>query len=294
MTDIDIYLDDERKDPQGIPLIVLKINGRQAIFAKQLASIFSEASTGFDLLKKLRKTGGYSENEGYLKLPIEELKKIQTWEKTMFGKSATESLLKPMSPNGAAIIYEEAALWLLARSNTKSGKSFAKILVKTFIAVRDGHYIEADPEDKKRLEGKEDYSRATVKLIDTVYKRGLKLIGTFNREGDKAFYDGRGTKEMRKIKDIPKDRPLADFDSPLELRAKTFAKDLTDEAISHKDLNTEKEMTKEYIDKNKQMRGALIDVGIRPEVSLKVEDIKEVKKRTKKQLKSDKGLKKLT
>lgn len=293
MTGVDIYLDDERKDPQGIPLIIIKINGRNAIFAKQLASIFESSNTASDLLRQLRETGGYEEGEGYQKLLIDELKKIQTWEKTMSGKSAIESLFPKINPNGAAIIFEEAALWLLARSSSENGKKFAKLLVKTFIAVRDGNYISASPKDLKRLEEKADYSRATVKLIDTVYERGLKFIGTFNWKGDKAFYAGKDPKVVRAMKGIPQNRALADFDNSLELRAKTFAKDLTDEAINNKKLNTVEAMTEEYIDKNKQMRKALTDVGIKPEETLKVEDIKEVAKRTKKQLKSGKGLKKL-
>jgi hypothetical protein len=295
MTDIDIYLDEERKDPQGIPLIILKINGRHAIFAKQIASVFQgEGASSSDLLKRLRDGNLYEEGEGWKNLTYAELKKFQTWEKTMSGKSAISSLFPTINPNGASIIFEEATLWLLSRSNTQQGKEFSKMLVKTFIAVRDGDYIEADTQDVKRLEEKADYSRATVKLIDTVYERGLKLIGTFNWKGDEAFYDGKNPTEVRKMKGIPEGRAIADFDSSLELKAKTFAKDLTDEAIKHKRLHTVGEMTEEYVEKNEQMRKALTDVGIYPEKTLKVEDIKEVKKRTKKQLGSTQGIKKLT
>lgn len=264
------------------------------MFAKQLASTFGGSTLGKHLLERLRNSGVYTEEEAYRILSLNEIQEIQRSEKITSGKSAIESLFPTINTNGAAVIFEEAAMWLLARSNSEKGKEFAKILVQTFIAVKDGNYIEVAPADKKRLEQKGDYTRSTKKLADTVFKRGLKKIGTFHWDGDKAFYDGRDTKAMRKIKGIPEDRALADFDSPLELKAKTFAKDLTDEAINYKELNTVDEMTQEYVDKNKQMRGALIDVGIRPEKTLKVEDIREVKKRTKKQLKSDKGLKKLT
>lgn len=292
--DMDIYLNGDVIDPQGLPLILLNFNGRKAVFAKQLASIFEGSQTSSELLRRLRDAGGYEQGEGWERLSYDEIRKVQTWEKTMVGQSSIESLLEPLSPNGTSIIYEEGALWLLARSNTPKGKEFGKLLVRTFIAVRDGQYIAADSEDVKRLEEKADYTRATVRLRDTIYQKGLHQIGRFNWEGDKAFYGGKGTKTVRRMKGIPEGRPLADFDGSLELRAKTFAKDLTDEAIKHKELDTVEEMTKEYKDKNKQMRKALTDVGIYPERTPRAEDIKKVEKRAKQQLKDAPGLKKLT
>ncbi|MFH1218523.1 MAG: hypothetical protein V1679_01640 [Candidatus Peregrinibacteria bacterium] len=291
---IDIYLDGEKKDSQGVSLIIVKIDGRNAIFAKQLACILNGASTAKEELRKLRDTGGYEEGEGYKVLTYDELREVSRWEKATSGKSAVESLLKPFNTNGAAIIFEEAALWLLARSNSVNGKEFAKILVKTFVAVRDGRYITADEADLKRLKERTEYTKAEVGLKDVVYERGLMQLGTFISKGDKAYYGGLTTKDIRKAKGISKDRPLADFDDSIEIRAKTLAKDLTQEGIKSKNLDSVSEMTEEYVDKNKQMRKLLTDTGIYPERTRKAEDIKEVKKRTKRQLASDQGLKKLT
>jgi hypothetical protein len=291
---IDLYLDDTKIDQQGNPLIILNIEGRQAIFAKQLANIFNGGSTAKEELRKLRETGGYKEGEGYKNLSYQELVEISRWEKTTSGKSAVESLLTPFNTMGAAIIFEEGALWLLARSTTEKGREFSKILVSTFIAVRDGHYIEADSEDVKRLREKNQYSEAENRLKDTVFKRGLINLGTFIWNGDNAYYDVENSKTIRLKKEIPEGRAFADFDSTIEIRAKTLAKDLTDESIKTKDLKTMDEMTDEYVGKNKQMRKMLTDSGIYPENTLKLEDIKDVKKRTQKQLKSDNGLKKLT
>jgi len=289
--DIQVYLNDNVKDQQGLPLIVLNIAGRKAVFTKQLANVFESSKTSSEILRQLRKTGGYEEGEGWDKLNREQILEIQTWEKHMFGKSTTESLLAPLSPNGASIIYEEAALWLLARSNSTNGRSFAKLLVKTFVDVRDGAYIA--PEGFERIQERHQYSKAEKELKDTIYERGFKQIGYFVMRGDKAFYDNT-TQEMRKRKDIPSKRPLADFDTSIELTAKTLIKKTTNKNISENDLKNNSAMLNEYVKNNKIMRESLIQMGIIPEELPAEEDFKELEKRAKKQLKESQGLKKLT
>ncbi len=110
MQNLEVYLNETILDQQGLPLIILDLNGRKAVFAKQLANIFEGSKTSSDFLVQLRETGAYTEGEGWEKLTYDQLKEIQTWEKTISGKSAVEKLLNPLNPNGAAIIYEEGAL----------------------------------------------------------------------------------------------------------------------------------------------------------------------------------------
>ena len=109
-----------------IPLITLPINGSGAIFAKPLATTFEGNTEAKELLRRLRESDIYAEGEGWLDLSKQDIEKLQRWEKTTFGKSAIERLLSPISPNGASIIFEEAAIWLLARSQTQAGKEFSK------------------------------------------------------------------------------------------------------------------------------------------------------------------------
>ncbi|MBT3865339.1 hypothetical protein HOE67_00710 [Candidatus Peregrinibacteria bacterium] len=288
---IEIYLNDQVVDQQGLPLVVLGINGRKAIFAKQLANTFEGSKTSSELLDQLRKTGGYEEGEGWEKLSYDELKEIQTWEKTMSGKSAIESLLGQINPNGAAVVYEEAALWVLARSNTPKGREFAKLLVKTFVAVRDGAYIAA--EGQERIQERLQYKKAEKDLKDTIYNRGYKRIGFFVMKGDEAFYDGYTTDQVRKKKGIPKKRALADFDTSIELTAKTLIKKTTDKNIKEHDIR-DHGILKEYVKNNRIMRQSLEQMGVIPEELEPEEDYKEIEKRARKQLKESQGIKRLT
>lgn len=298
MEKIEIYLNEDIADPERIPLITLKIEGKNAIFAKQLASTFESSVMAKDLLKRLRESGVYTQDESYKILLKKELEEIQRWEKITFGKSATQSLLSPISPNGAAVIYEEPAIWLLARSNSQKGKEFAKFLVRTFLDVRDGRYIEA--EHIERIRERRQFSEAEKQLKTIIYERGIqksKDISIFVLKGDQAFYNGYTTQQIRKRKEIPDNRPLADFDSSIELTAKTLAKKLTNHSILKKEAEgiamSQKRMTDEYVRKNKNMRESLTASGIQPEDTPKEIDYRTIEKEAKRALKKAQGLKRL-
>ncbi len=62
--EIDVFVNENVKnDPQGVPLITLKINGRNALFVKQLATIFTESSAPEGLMRRLRDSGVFPEGD---------------------------------------------------------------------------------------------------------------------------------------------------------------------------------------------------------------------------------------
>lgn len=283
-TDANIFLNDDVHDTNGIPLITISISGRNAVFAKQLATTFDGKTEAKELLRRLRDSGVYEEGEGWLDVSKEDIDKLQRWEKTTFGKSSISKLLSPVSPNGASIIFEEAAIWLLARSNTQHGKEFSKFLVRTFLDIRDGHYIAA--EGNERIKARLQYSASEVELRDTVFNRGFQNIGYFMVQGDMAFYGGLTTEQVKMRKNIPKDRPIADFDSSIELTAKTLAKKTTEYNIKQKNLRGHA-MQFEYKDNNDAMRTFLGKSGIKPEDTPKEIDIKIAQREARKQLQEE-------
>ena len=151
----------------------------------------------------------------------------------------------------------------MARSNTPRGREFAKLLVRTFIDVRDGHFIA--PEGAERLRERLQYTEAEKSLRTNVFNRGFTQIAYFVMQGDKAFYDGRSTQQVRSKKGIPDGRTLADFDTSIELTAKTLAKKTTDKNISDKDIHHRQSILSEYVKNNKIMRESLVQMGIIPE-----------------------------
>ena len=84
---------------------------------------------------------------------------------------------------------------------------------------------------------------------------------------------------MKRILQIPANRPLADFLPTLTIKAKDFATELTSHNVIDKDLKGDNQITKEHIDNNLAVRKMLQDRGVKPEQLPPSEDIKKVERR---------------
>ena len=84
---------------------------------------------------------------------------------------------------------------------------------------------------------------------------------------------------MKRILQIPANRPLADFLPTLTIKAKDFATELTSHNVIDKDLKGDSQITKEHIDNNLAVRKMLQDRGVKPEQLPPSEDIKKVERR---------------
>ncbi|MCU0353532.1 MAG: DNA damage-inducible protein D [Cytophagales bacterium] len=154
---------------------------------------------------------------------------------------------------------------------------------QTYYAVqtRKQEIIEQRLLDISRVAARDKLSKSEKKLSGIIYERNVddKGFSTIRSEGDKAFFGGFTTGEMKKKLAVPDNRPLADFLPTLTIKAKDFAVELTSYNVVEKDLHGETAITKEHVDNNKAIRKMLEERGITPESLPAAEDVKKVKRK---------------
>lgn len=136
--------------------------------------------------------------------------------------------------------------------------------------------------DTARLEAREKLKETEEKIERVVYKRGIRLpveFATFKDKHIQGLYGGLKTNDLKKVRGIPKNRALADFDSHVELKAKDLALAMTTHNIVGKDIQGKIRLEKEVVDNSLATRNALLDRGIIPESLSPQEDIKKINKR---------------
>jgi DNA-damage-inducible protein D len=174
------------------------------------------------------------------------------------------------------------ACYLIAQNGdatTKSEIAFAQ----TYFAVqtRKQEIIEKRLLDVARVTAREKLSQSEKKLSGIIFERGVdnKSFAIIRSKGDQALFGGRSTNDMKRILQVPANRPLADFLPILTIKAKDFATELTSHNIIDKDLKGDGQITKEHIDNNLAVRKMLQDRGVKPEQLPPSEDIKKVERR---------------
>ena len=88
--------------------------------------------------------------------------------------------------------------------------------------------------ENKRLEERGKLRDTEQKIERTVYQRGITQsidFATFKNKHIEALYGGINTPDLKRMRRIPKARTLADFDTDVELKAKSFALGMTDHNI---------------------------------------------------------------
>jgi DNA-damage-inducible protein D len=174
------------------------------------------------------------------------------------------------------------ACYLIAQNGdatTKSEIAFAQ----TYFAVqtRKQEIIEKRLLDVARVTAREKLSQSEKKLSGIIFERGVdnKSFAIIRSKGDQALFGGRTTNDMKRILQVPANRPLADFLPTLTIKAKDFATELTSHNVIDKDLKGDNQITKEHIDNNLAVRIMLQDRGVKPEKLPPSEDIKKVERR---------------
>ena len=140
--------------------------------------------------------------------------------------------------------------------------------------------------ENKRLEARMKLKETEEKIEATVYRRGIKFpkeFATFKNKHIEALYGGISASRLKEMRHIPADRPLADFDSHVELKAKDFALAMTDHNIKERNILGADAMNREVVTNSKETRQALLNRGIKPELVKPEEDLKAIEARRKKE-----------
>lgn len=154
--------------------------------------------------------------------------------------------------------------------------------------TRKQELLEQREYENKRLEARSRLKETESRIESTVYQRGIRLqveFATFKNKHIEALYGGISAALLKKKRNIPSGRSLADFDSHVELKAKDFALAMTDHNIKEKDIRGKEAMNAEVIKSSKATRQTLLSRGIRPEHLKPEEDLKQVESRRKKEQK---------
>ena len=140
----------------------------------------------------------------------------------------------------------------------------------------------------ERIESREKLKDSEKEFSRVMYERGVsgKGFGIVKSKGDKAFFGGKDTRDMKKVLNVPEKRTLADYTSKAVNLGRALANTVTTMNVEKDDLCGVNNISIEHVKSNTNIRSALVDSGVYPERTPAEDDIKKVERSLKKEEKA--------
>ena len=147
--------------------------------------------------------------------------------------------------------------------------------------TRKQEVIEKRLAEAERVSARKKLIESEKELSGVIFERlhDNDSFGRIRSKGDKALFDGKSTRDMKKRLGVPPKRPLADFLPTITIKAKDFANEITNYNIKDQGLGTEGSITNEHVKNNEEIRKLLKKRGIIPERLPAAEDVRKVERR---------------
>ena len=148
------------------------------------------------------------------------------------------------------------------------------------VQTRVAEMVEKRLLEYERVQARHKLAETEKRLSGVLYERSVdsKGFALIRSAGDRALFH-LDTAILKRKLGAPASRPLADFLSTINIKAKDFAAEMTSVNVQQKDLHGVERISNEHIENNLAVRKMMLDRGIIPENQPAGEDVKKVERR---------------